>query len=92
MIPSGGFQSLAWISLASGSLTVTEVPRERLESELERLQPAEILAVHELEVALSPAPAMKRLDPWQFDATIAARESRGGIGIEHAQRSGFVLK
>ncbi len=71
---AGATAGIAWISLASGSLAVMEVPRARLDGELERLRPAEILAVHELEVALSPAPAMKRLDPWQFDAVVASRE------------------
>ncbi len=84
---SGATAGIAWISLASGSLTVTQIPRERLDGELERLQPAEVLAVHELEIAMTPAPAMKRLDPWQFDATIAARELARQFGT--ADLSGY---
>src|ERR1700693_4840583 len=38
---------IAWISLASGDLRVTEVARQRLAAELERLQPAEILLSHD---------------------------------------------
>jgi DNA mismatch repair protein MutS len=70
----GEVAGIAWISLASGRLAVTEVPRARLAGELERLQPAELLASHDLVIALDPAPAMKRLDPWQFDAAAARRD------------------
>ncbi len=84
---AGATAGIAWISLASGSLTATEVPRERLDGELERLRPAEILAVHELNVSLVPAPAMKRLDPWQFDAVVANRELARQFGT--ADLSGY---
>ena len=84
---SGATAGIAWISLASGSLTVTEVARARLEEELARLQPAELLAVHELDVTLAPMPAMKRLDPWQFDAAIASRELARQFGT--ADLSGY---
>ena len=84
---AGATAGIAWISLASGSLAMTEVARDRLEAELERLAPAEILAVHELEVSLSPAPAMKRLDPWQFDAGVASRELARQFGT--ADLSGY---
>ncbi len=71
---TGDVAGIAWISLASGRLTVSEVPRARLRGELERLQPAELLASHDLVIALDPPPAMKRLDPWQFDAAAARRD------------------
>jgi DNA mismatch repair protein MutS len=82
-----GVAGIAWISLASGRLAVTEVPRARLRAELERLQPAELLASHDLVVELDPAPAMKRLDPWQFDAAAAARELSRQFGT--ADLSGY---
>ena len=37
---------LAWMSLASGSLAISQVPRAGLAAEIERLAPAELLAVH----------------------------------------------
>src|SRR3954469_6780177 len=40
---SGPHAGLAWISLASGDLRVMEVAAERVEAEIERLQPAELL-------------------------------------------------
>ncbi len=64
---------LAWMSLASGSLTISQVPRSRLAAELERLAPAELLAAHDLDPGNTRA-AVKRLEPWQFDATVATRE------------------
>ncbi|HEY4999116.1 MAG TPA: DNA mismatch repair protein MutS, partial [Usitatibacter sp.] len=53
----------------------------------ERLQPAELLASHELVVALAPAPAVKRLDPWQFDAAAARRDLARQFGT--ADLSGY---
>ena len=70
---AGSEAGLAWMSLASGNLTVTQVARARLASELERLAPAELLAAHDVELGPTNA-AVKRLEAWQFDATGAARE------------------
>ena len=52
---------IAWMSLASGSLTIAEVPRVRLEAELERLQPAELLLAHEVDTGWNGRAAVKRL-------------------------------
>src|SRR5690349_15773191 len=41
---AGSIAGIAWMSLASGDLRIAEVPAARLDAELERLQPAEILA------------------------------------------------
>jgi DNA mismatch repair protein MutS len=84
---AGDVAGIAWISLASGRLAVSEVPIARLAAELERLQPAELLASHDLVVALDPAPAMKRLDPWQFDAAAARRDLARQFGT--ADLSGY---
>src|SRR5436309_294618 len=40
---AGDVAGVAWIALTSGNLRITEIARKRLEAELERLQPAEIL-------------------------------------------------
>ena len=70
-----GTAGLAWLSLASGRLRVTEVPAARLAAELERLQPAELLVPDD--DTLPPLRAtvpVKRLESWQFDPASAARE------------------
>ena len=65
---------IAWLALASGELTIAQVPRERLAAELDRLAPAELLAA-DLELpALRVRPALKRLEAWRFDAAAAAKE------------------
>jgi DNA mismatch repair protein MutS len=71
---AGDVAGIAWIALASGRLTVTEVPRARIIAEIERLQPAEILLAHEVELPVAGRIAVKRLEPWQFDAANAQRD------------------
>ncbi|QJR14392.1 DNA mismatch repair protein MutS [Usitatibacter palustris] len=79
---------IAWISLASGQLRITEVPRSRLSAELERLQPAELLAPDGFEIpALRDAPPTKRLEPWHFEAEAAKRDLARQFGT--ADLSGF---
>jgi DNA mismatch repair protein MutS len=71
----GSRAGLAWLALSSGELRIAEFARSRLEAELERLVPAELLASAELELAtLRARPAMKRLEPWQFDPIAGARD------------------
>src|SRR6476646_6639089 len=52
---AGNQAGIAWLALASGSLRVTEVPASRLEAELERLQPAELLVAHDAEAPRTAA-------------------------------------
>jgi DNA mismatch repair protein MutS len=70
VLVAGNVAGIAWIALASGSLRVTEVAAARLDSEIERLQPAELLACEELPFASRLRVPVKRLDPWQFDACL----------------------
>ena len=91
----GDAAGLAWMSLASGSLTVSEVARTRLAAELERLQPAELLLAYEVECGWTGRAALKRLDPWQFDLAGARAElarqfgtaDLSGYGCEGAERA-----
>jgi DNA mismatch repair protein MutS len=78
---------LAWISLASGSLAIAQVPRARLEAEIERLQPAELLYATDVEMQLRPSTAGKRLEPWQFDVISAKRDLARQFGT--ADLSGY---
>jgi len=84
---AGATAGLAWISLASGMVRITEVALDRLPGELDRLQPAELLAAHETQVVAAPGVALKRLDAWQFDAAAARRELAKQFGT--ADLSGF---
>src|SRR4051812_48415227 len=71
---AGDIAGMAWIALASGSLRITQVPRKRLDAELDRLQPAEILVSHEAEALSRAGAAIRKLEPWQFDAAGARRD------------------
>jgi DNA mismatch repair protein MutS len=60
---------LAWLNLAAGQLRVTETSPHNLISELERLQPSEILLPESLTLPEIQGKnwALKRLPLWQFD-------------------------
>jgi DNA mismatch repair protein MutS len=84
---AGSTAGIAWISLASGRLTVTEVPSASLASQLERLQPAELLIANDVELPIRGSTAVKRLDPWQFDLATARRDLARQFGT--ADLSGY---
>src|SRR5262249_15371031 len=71
---AGPAAGIAWISLASGALTIAEHPARVLEAELEGLQPAELLVAGDAAVPARPGMALKKLDAWQFDLTAAQRD------------------
>ncbi|MEK7708169.1 MAG: DNA mismatch repair protein MutS [Pseudomonadota bacterium] len=64
---------LAWLNLAAGQLRVMETSPQNLLSELERLQPSEILLPESLKQAEIQGKnwALKRLPLWQFDRDTA---------------------
>ncbi len=64
---------LAWLNLAAGQLRVMETSPQNLLSELERLQPSEILVPESLKQADLQGKnwALKRLPVWQFDSDTA---------------------
>ncbi|MCM2328222.1 MAG: DNA mismatch repair protein MutS [Lysobacter sp.] len=83
-----GTAGLAWLSLASGSLRVTEVPAGRLDAELERLQPAELLVPDDGDYPATATRApVKRIESWQFDPASANRELARQFGT--ADLSGY---
>ena len=73
---SGDALGLAWLSLASGAFRLLETDNARLTSELERLQPAELIVSDNLPDTLSLPAALplKRLADYQFDTQNATRE------------------
>src|SRR4051812_39030648 len=83
----GNEAGIAWLSLASGDLRISQVGIGRMASELERLQPAEILSVEAIALAIEPAPAIRRLEPWQFDSQAAHRDLAKQFGT--TDLSGF---
>ena len=83
----GNEAGIAWLSLASGDLRITQVGAARLMQELERLQPAELLSAMAIEWRTEAPPAMKRLEPWQFDARAARRDLARQFGT--ADLAGF---
>lgn len=64
-----GIIGLAWLNLAAGDMRVLETSVDSLASELERLQPSEILLPESLDlsVVLNDSTPPKRLPDWQFD-------------------------
>ena len=64
---------LAWLNMAAGQLRVMEASPQNLLSELERLQPSEILLPESLKQAEIQGKnwALKRLPLWQFDRDTA---------------------
>lgn len=64
-----GIIGLAWLNLAAGDMRVLETSADNLASELERLQPSEILLPESLDlpVVLNDSTPPKRLPDWQFD-------------------------
>jgi DNA mismatch repair protein MutS len=83
----GNEAGVAWLSLASGDLRVSQMPVARMMAELERLQPAELLAATPIEWRGEAAPAVKRLEPWQFDTHAARRDLARQFGT--VDLSGF---
>ena len=69
LAPAGNKLGLAWLNLASGNFSGTEIPQGRLSAELERLKPAEILLPDDFsQAALGNVKcALKKLAPWHFD-------------------------
>jgi DNA mismatch repair protein MutS len=71
----GNVLGIAWLSLASGRFVVLETRKENLASELQRLQPAEVLVADDCnDASLEKCDAViKHLSAWQFDRDAAHR-------------------
>jgi len=59
---------LAWLNLASGEFKVAECAPEALDSELHRIEPAEIIYADDSELDVSLNCACTRVPPWHFEA------------------------
>ena len=85
-VGADGAFGLAWLDLGAGRFSVLEARGiGALAAELERLQPAEILAPETLGeddpfVALLPAGKARRRPPWHFEPDAAARALTAQLG------------
>ncbi|MDN3986799.1 DNA mismatch repair protein MutS [Zwartia sp. IMCC34845] len=59
---------LAWLNLASGEFKITECAPEALDSELHRIEPAEVIFSEDAAIDLTLNCATARVPPWHFEA------------------------
>jgi DNA mismatch repair protein MutS len=74
-VPSKARVGIAWMSLASGRLMLTEVPATEAVAALERIEPAELLLPEDATVpsVRGLVPPMRALPSWHFDHAAAER-------------------
>ncbi len=82
VLPGPKRTGIAWLNLASGAFTLTEVPNAESAGVLERIAPAELLLPDE---TAAPAlrggmPPVRTLAPWKFDVTAADRALAKQLG------------
>ena len=70
---SGPRAGAAWLDLAAGSLSATDVPLAGLAALLDRIAPSELVYRDGESVALRDGIPARALPPWQFDADAAVR-------------------
>jgi len=75
---------LAWLSLASGVLRVSEIAPQALDNELKRIGPAEILVAEGLELG---GYFVTKLAPWQFEVESGKKKLLKQLGA--ASLAGF---
>ncbi|HFC54233.1 MAG TPA: DNA mismatch repair protein MutS [Gammaproteobacteria bacterium] len=74
LLQRGDRFGLAWMDVTSGRFLAMELEnQEALAGELERLQPAELVACEENSVEPSCGAALQRLPPWHFELESATR-------------------
>ena len=59
---------VAWLNLASGEFKLSECAAEALDSELHRIDPAEIILADDAELDLTLRCAATKIPPWHFEA------------------------
>jgi len=70
-IPKKGSKSpragIAWLNLANGAFKITECAPEALDSELHRIDPAEIIIADDAQFDFTLQVAATRIPPWHFE-------------------------
>jgi DNA mismatch repair protein MutS len=73
---------LAWLNLAGGQMGLRDLSSDELQTELERLDPSELIYPDGVSpIPLDGVPA-RTLPPWQFDAEGAARRLAAQLGTQ----------
>ena len=70
---SGQRAGVAWLDLAGGRLSVTDVPLAELAATLDRIAPSELIHPDGQALAARDGTPSRALPPWQFDADAATR-------------------
>jgi DNA mismatch repair protein MutS len=86
--PQGESLGLAWLNLANGHFSVKQIAATQIASELERLQPAELLAPQEYDIT-STRCVVKKLSAYQFDAGMAERALKAHFSVHDLQGLGI---
>ncbi|MGB8339087.1 MAG: DNA mismatch repair protein MutS [Burkholderiales bacterium] len=86
--PLGESLGLAWLNLANGYFRVKQIASTQIASELERLQPAELLAPQEYEIVGTRC-VVKKLSAYQFDAGMAERALKAHFGVHELHGFGI---
>ena len=70
-----GKLGLAWLNLANGDLALMECAAEQLQSQFERLRPAEVLVSDSVSLPLIEqlSPVLRKLADWKFDPDTGRR-------------------
>ncbi|MGB9149020.1 MAG: DNA mismatch repair protein MutS, partial [Burkholderiales bacterium] len=84
----GDSLGLAWLNLANGGFRVKQILAVELTSELERLQPAELLAAQDVVIGAARG-VVKKLPDYQFDAGMAERTLKAHFGVHDLQGFGI---
>jgi DNA mismatch repair protein MutS len=82
LVPLGKRAGIAWLNLASGAFTLTEVPLSEAAGVLERIGPAELLSPDEAPVPAlrGGMPPVRSLAAWKFDAAAATKALAKQLG------------
>ena len=80
LYPAGARIGAAWVALAAGRITLSEIAREQLGALLGRIDPAEILIPDSAEWSDSLGKALRRAD-WLFDAETGNRTLCGALKV-----------
>jgi len=81
IVVDNGRTGIAWLNLASGSLTLTDVAGTDVAATLERIEPAELLLPQHAQLpAWRGKAAVQHLPAWHFDAGNAARSLAKQMG------------
>ena len=81
-VPAGKRAGIAWLNLASGAFTLTEVPLTEAGGVLDRIAPAELLMPDDAEppALRGRTPPVRALPTWQFDRAAAQRALARQLG------------